>query len=252
MIYLGLDISRLGNCIRLHQETYASRKLHEVDLGDIYRENRFKITSEKRRSITKQVIGALVWTSQTRSDYNPAIAELSSSAVDAAPGEKRFRMWIEKSNGVVRKLKESKAYINSKSPLAFVPKNPMSIITQVQMFCFVDASHASLPGSGSLQSYVLLAGRVKRRDGDIVAQGCLLDCASYKIRRVCKSSLSAEVSALGNGIDVALWSRVLWIEIASGRFLKELLEANESYVLQTPFGAAPAASEVRQEVSEIQ
>ena len=68
---------------------------------------------------------------------------------------------------------------------------------------------------------------------------------------MCKSSLSAEVVALGTALDLALWTKVLIVEVFPGRFIKEIIDSADNYALQTPFDPAPPLGEVKSEVHQM-
>ena len=63
--------------------------------------------------------------------------------------------------------------------------------------------------------------------------------------------MAAEVLALPNGCDIALWNKTLPVEMLTGKFPKELLEPAEGYILQTPFGLVPSIEEVQKELYSI-
>ena len=115
----------------------------------------------------------------------------------------------------------------------------------IQLFCFADASHASLPNDASMQSVTLIPGKVLSRNGDFLEGGSVIDAGAKKIHRVCKSSLSAEVVALGTAPDLTLWTKVLVVGIFPGQFIKEIIDSTDNYALQTPFDAAPPLGEVK-------
>ena len=102
-----------------------------------------------------------------------------------------------------------------------------------------------------MQSYTLVIGRVVSRNGDFLAEGCIVDCGAKKIMRVCKSSLSAEVVALGSAIDLVLWAKILVVEFTTGKFLREMLDSQDSYALQTPFKPAPSIIHVEEDMQEL-
>ena len=57
-----------------------------------------------------------------------------------------------------------------------------------------------------------------------------------KLYRVTKSSLSPEVVALSNGIDIGIFIRVLAIELLTGIFMRDLIDTHNSYSVLSPFG----------------
>ena len=71
------------------------------------------------------------------------------------------------------------------------------------------------------------------------------------MHRVCRRSLAAETFALADAMDIALRSKVLIVEMFTGRFLKASLDGWEQYSIQTPFGLPPTTSEISQEVAAL-
>ena len=251
LTYLGLDLTMHARDIHVQQTNYIEQKLQGVMESDLFIDRRIRIDAAKQRTVTKQMIGSLLWLTVTRSDLNHRISVLASSAVSAIDDFDKFRAWTRDANKIVEYVKTVQEYLSIASPISFVPAGMQDIITNLQCYCFVGASFGALPGEKSLESYVFVIGMVKSRDGDFVANGCVLDCASKKLHRVCRSSLAAEVLALSDGCDIALWNKTLLVEISSGRFLREILEPANGYLLQTPFGLVPSVEEVQLEMKEL-
>ena len=86
LAYLGLDLTMVGKDVRLSQQTCAKDKLRETDINDVCVGGEFKISAQRRTTVTNQIIGALIWVTQTRIDLNFSIARLASSAAETIQG----------------------------------------------------------------------------------------------------------------------------------------------------------------------
>ena len=249
LVYLGLDLQLRGNAVRLSQSTFAGDKLSEVDLTGIVKKDVFIVPVEKRRTIAKQMIGSLLWITQTRLDMNFAIAVLASTMVESLVDVKKYSSWMRDANKIVTRCKGEDCYINFVPPLPFIPKDGIDAARWMQLFMFVDASFGALPLNASLESFVLSLGKVRGRNGDITVRANILDFGSKRIYRVCKSSVGAECVAISNGADLGIWVRILTIELLTGVFLRELLDTKNSYSITSPFGLSPSENMVRVEMS---
>ena len=251
LTYFGLDLAMHTRDIHVQQTNYIEQKLQGVMESDLSVDRRIRIDAAMQRAVTKQMIGSLLWLTVARSDLDHRISALASSAVSAIGDFDRFRAWIGDADKIVEYVKTVQVYLRISRPISFVPAGMQDIITKLQCYCFVGASFGSLPGGKSLESYVFAIGMVRSRDGDFVANGRVLGCASEKLHRVCRSSLAAEVLALNDGRDIALRNETLLVEISSGRFFREIPEPSSGYLLQTPLGLVPSGEEVQQEMKEL-
>ena len=103
-------------------------------------------------------------------------------------------------------------------------RNGVELDTSLFLFAFSDASHCSLSDLGSMESNVLILGVHKSRDGAILRRGNFTESPSMKIIRTCRPSLSAESVSLYNTCDLALWLRVLAIEILLGNVFRGIVD----------------------------
>ena len=91
--YLGLDLTLVGESIRISQRTYAQEKLILCAPTDVVQEGVFKIDEGRRRTVAKQLIGALLWITQTRLGLNLDISVLSSSMIASLHDPVLCRSW---------------------------------------------------------------------------------------------------------------------------------------------------------------
>ena len=132
--------------------------------------------------------------------------------------------------------------------LLWHPTNVYEAALNLRLFCFSDASHNSLVNDGSIECFLILIGCARARNGEILCTGNILDGGAKKITRTCKSSLSAEAIGLANLSDLAVWTRVLCLELLTGQLFKELVLPDASYRLPTPFGIPPMAEQISAEL----
>ena len=251
LIYLGLDIHLKENSIQVSQQSYAEEKLRAIELSDLVLNRKFITPESRRRTAAKQVIGSLLWLSQTRLDLCFLIARLSSTMVPSLQCVEMFSKWVVEANKIIRRSKQQNRYINFRSPFDWVPSDGTVAASFLQIFLFVDAGYASLPGQCSIEAMVMVVGKINSRNGDMLACGSVLDFMAKKIYRVCKSSLAAECIGISNGADIGLRTRVLGVEILTGVFLREVVDSKNSYSVTSPFGFAPGLSDVKTEVQSL-
>ena len=149
---------------------------------------------------------------------------------------------------MIAALKKDKLRIYYRSPLPWIPESLCELVTNIQLFAFCDASFGSMRNSGSIESALVVVGRVEPRNGDLSCQGCYIESCARRIVRVCRSSLGADAVALGNCADLSIWIRVLLLEMITGCFNKELVDPSAHFKLLIPFGQAPAAEAVFSEI----
>ena len=77
-------------------------------------------------------------------------------------------------------------------------KFPIMDIDKLQLRVYTDAAFGNLHDAGSQGAYVILAS-----DGERTAP---LDWSSHRLKRVSRSTLTAETQALLDGIDAAVFS----------------------------------------------
>ena len=249
VMYLGLDVCKRKDHFELSQSSFIEERLHTTDLADLRNGKGNPLETEKLLSVGRQMIGALLWILQTRVDVSHHICMLASSLHDSVKkGIVEFEKWVVKANKLMIKVKEQVITIKYYPLWARNVQNSMELASSLFLFAFSDASHGSLVNHGSMESNMLILGIPKTRDGTILCKGNFIESSSRKIIRTCRSSLSAETVSLYNTCDLALWLRVLIIEILLGKVYREIVDGSESYKLITPFGRAPLASQIIDEL----
>ena len=177
--YLGLNITQKKTEIFIHQNEYiAEIECIKVDTPS---QKERKLQPQETQQLHR-VAGQLNWVStQTRPDMAYAASVVSSSIKDATVRD------IITANKFIKILK-SKDVVLSFSKI--------DNISKVALICFSDASFANLKCGGSQgEPLVFLEGNDRKY--------MLLAWQSRKLKRIVKSTLTAETLALEEVIEVA-------------------------------------------------
>ena len=90
LAYLGIEIERMGNQYRAKKKEYAKTRLRPIPVDDTVRHGAFTINRERRKTVTKQAIGSLMWINLTRMGRSRRIAKLSSSTTSTIDDPNMF------------------------------------------------------------------------------------------------------------------------------------------------------------------
>ena len=178
--YLGLNVTQCEGAIAIDQIEYVNsiEMLHVKDKrGKLH-----PLTSNEVTSL-QSVLGQVNWVAtQTRPDLSFDVLELSMSIKNAQ------MMHISQAKKMLLKLKNDDAFINFPA---------LSNIEDCSLIVYTDASFANLPDKvSSARGYLVFLV-------DSSSNCCLLSWASNKIKRVVKSTTSAECLALLDGLEDA-------------------------------------------------
>ena len=248
IIFTGLLIEQANNGrINLSQQHYAEElKLMEVDN---YVDSTRITQPAVLKSTFKQALGSLIWLHQTRPDIGFTITQLATQIVEACESVTKARALAGIYNKIVKFVK------NHPRKIVYAPFpgcesggiTALESMTNWKLIVFTDAGFATLAGSHSIESHVIILGDVIDRDGSIQCHGMLLDHRCAKLHRVCRSTLAAEAHAAVTAVDVALWMQVLLIELFTGRFDYARLTPPTEFPIKDPFSQAPTNQEVKQQ-----
>ena len=188
--YLGLNIKRVKDEIQIHQDEY----INEVRPVEINRERKLalgdKLSSKETRQL-RGIAGQLNWvSSQTRPDMAYSACETSVSI----------------RNPTVRDLVQANKHIKKLNAERVQLKIKKICLKSARIVCYTDASFANLRDGASQGGYIIfLVGK----DGKYSP----LTWKSKKLKRVVKSTLSAETLALEEGIEACFMLKSILCEI---------------------------------------
>ena len=191
--YVGLNIRKEDDKIVLQQDEYVN-ELQLFDT-DMLKEDTALSTDEMR--LLREVGGQLLWiSSQTRPDLSFDTLEMSVSRNNAST--KTLKRCLK----VIKKAKERSSY------LVFTSTGG-DLMLQV----YADAGFCNLPDkmSSTAGFVILLVGE---------KGSCLLDWGSSKIKRKVSSTLEAEVLALKEALNNAIYLGSLLTEFKYNDFVK--------------------------------
>ena len=179
MIYLGLYIDQTESKIIVNQDQYI-QSLEEVDIKDAKDSERLLKSAEHKEY--RRICGRLNWIStQTRPDIAFDVAMISANV--NAPTIKHLKL----ANKIIRKVKSTSVEI------AFCKlENPLHLL----VYC--DASYANLPSGGSQGGQIVF---LSDENGSLSP----LSWTSRKVRRVCRSTISAETMSMLDAVDMSIW-----------------------------------------------
>ena len=179
--YLGFQIKTHEAGISFHQEQY----IDQLTLLDTRESD--MVTKE-----LKSKIGQLAWVAgQTRPDISYDVCQLS-----VKDGASSDQMNVKKLNRIIKRLKHNNVHINF----------PKMNLSKTKIICFTDASFGNLPDGASQGGYIVFLVAENGKCAPLTWQ-------SRKLRRVVKSTLSAETMALMEGVECSILLRAIFKEL---------------------------------------
>ena len=156
--------------------------------------DRNSLLVEEEKKGYRSLVGQLNWVAtQTRPDISYDVCLLSTVF-----GEAKMQDLLH-ANKVVKRIKETPVVLRF---------NRLQSIESSTIECYSDASYANLRGGGSQGGFIIFIR-------DQLGQQCSLVWQSKRVRRVVKSTLSAETLALLDGAETAVYLSHLIGEIFS-------------------------------------
>lgn len=196
--YIGLNIKSHHNGITIDQFKYAN-SLQPIDISRERSNLKFSELSEEEKEKYRSLIGQLNWLStQTRPDIAFDVCNLCVSYKNARIQD------LLRLNQVINRVRKEEFRIH-------FPR--LHSLELCYLECFSDASFANLSDGGSQGGFIIILS-------DDRGNRCPLFWQSRKIRRVVKSTLSAETLALLECAETAIYLREIIAELTSYRNLK--------------------------------
>ena len=186
-LYTGFQIHQETNAVYLNQATF----IKNIDLKPMeaarMKESEAALTDEETTEL-RRMTGTLNWAVRaTRPDLTFDMLDLST----------RFKA------GTVKDLKRARSVLSKlKQEHSSIRFPKIGNLSNSKIVCFTDASLGSL--NDKIDS---TAGYVIFLTDDKFKRCCVLDWQANKIRRVCRSTLTAEALSLCDGLDAAIYFR---------------------------------------------
>ena len=169
LVYLGLDVGMLpGGNIYPPQGTFVREKLATISDDGMIKKLDTPAEISRRKTTCKQATGKLIWLLQTRPDIPQKLCTLASEINISSWKYATFLSWCRKANKIVSRIKSQPLKILYKKFISWPVETGTQLAKAVQLYVFSDASYTSATGEGSMESYVLIAGRPQSRNGDIL------------------------------------------------------------------------------------
>ena len=197
--YLGLQIMQNKDEIKIHQKDYIG-EIQKIEVDNPSQKDR-KLSTQETQQL-RRVAGQLNWVStQTRPDMAYAASIVSGSIKDAT----------------VRDLISANKYIKMLQSTDVVLSFPkIADIEHSELICYSDASFANLKCGGSQGGIIVF---IQGTNGKYMP----LAWQSRKLKRVVKSTLTAETLALQEVIDLAFTIKCMLLEISNLSMQNQIL-----------------------------
>ena len=215
--FTGVRLQKLKTgAIKLTQAEYCTKQLHQVSIGKVDPET--ACTPDQLTQL-RGADGSLQWlATNTRLDLGAPVSIAQGN--HSKPQVKH----LQDSNKLIRT-----AYATSDTPL-YIQPIPMGKLAMAQ---FHDAGQGSRPDGSSQGGYVTVAADKSLLTG--TEQLCsVLDWKSFKLKRVARSSLSAEVQAFAEALDALEFLKLVLAEALSDKPLDLRRDADNAIATVCP------------------
>ena len=208
--FTGVRLQKLKNgSIKMTQQEYCKKQLHQIT---IKREDPDTPCTPEQLTQLRGADGSLQWLA-TNSRLDMAAPVSIAQGNHSKPQVKH----LQESNKLIRT-----AYSTSDTPL-YIQAIPLDKLVMAQ---FHDAGQGSRPDGSSQGGYVTVAAERGLLTGS--EQLCsILDWKSFKLKRVARSSLSAEVQAFAEALDALEFLKLMLAEALSAKPLNLRKDADK-------------------------
>lgn len=193
--YCGIDLQSVNDNILLNQDKYTD-SLTKIDIHPSRAEEKDDgLTGDEKHSLRSK-IGQLLWLAhQSRPDLLFDVTLIASKLKDAKVKD------IMTMNKIIVKAKSSKMHLTFQR---------LGSDSDISLVVFSDAALGNLPDGGSQGGYLILLVGESGKFSPIWWN-------SRKIRRVVRSTLSAETLSMSDAIDMAVFIATLYSELTKGQ-----------------------------------
>ena len=226
--YLGVELNQEGNKdIVISQNKYAET-IKAIEITPRRESEKDSETTEEEKKSLRSKAGKLLWLAgMTRPDLSFRVCQISTKISTSVVQD------ILYVNIVIRDVKSHQSIIR-------IPKlNPGNI----KILVFADASYKNLPDNKSQGGHIILL-----TDGEKV---CPLVWKSIKIKRVVRSTISAETLAMADACDTAIYLRYLVAELFPGEIPIVCISDNKSLVESSLTTNKPEEERLQLELSAL-
>ena len=233
--YLGLEICKndVGE-FGVHQTEYISR-LQIIKIEDVIKNNAFVISPTRWRTLTRQIVGGLIWANQTRLDGCSVTTILSTNAVETVENPQKALEFLRLYNRFPKSMQERPHIIWYCNFLNSEITDIRRLISEVMILVFVDAGYNNLINSQPTEAMILILGSAMKKEQHVNAKGLLLMFKSKKMTRIARSSLACEASAICQGIDQCVWYQHYLFEILTAQFHRDFHTSMDQLPLLNPY-----------------
>lgn len=179
--YIGINLTSNNHSFYLDQLGYIN-EIKPIPLSEVRRLNKDDEVTESERTQLRSIIGKLNWvTTQTRPDLSFEVSRLASKVNKAKVHN------IVEINKVVKKAKSEEVVLR-------FPK--LKNIKECKIIVYSDASFGNAEAGGSQGAHLIFLA-------DSEYNSAIISWSSTRMKRVVRSTLSAETLALSDAVDKA-------------------------------------------------
>ena len=226
--YLGVELTQEESKEIIISQSRYGDTIKPIELS-IKRENEkdSETTVEEKKKL-KSKAGKLLWLAGiTRPDLSFRVCQISTKITTSTVQD------ILDVNKVIRDVKAHPSII----------RIPQFQPSQIRILVYADSSYRNLPNNNSQGGYVILL-----TDGERV---CPIIWRSVKIKRVVRSTLSAETLAMADACDVAIYLRYLVEELFPSKVPIICISDNKSLVEGSKTTNKPEEARLQVELSAL-
>ena len=178
--FLGLQLLKHPDGgFGIHQNEFI-KQMNEVPIDPIINVKNFSAHEEKRKTIFRQALGALIWIGQTRYDLAYSTTKIATSYVAAIKTPEETSSLLKMVNSTIKRAKEKLVILWYLPFCSKTNVHEMVHSGKLTIFAFSDAGFATLRNSCSVQSCIIILGVPIQRDGLLKCRGHHLDSYAKK------------------------------------------------------------------------